>query len=114
MNLKRHLICSSILMTGWAALSTAQAQDVGQHPAVFAPRALPGIDPSTFLVGHPAGPAPLVHANHAHPAVTAKALRPQLDTDHYLVQPPATTRWLVGGQGEAKAATLAQRPVIVR
>ena len=35
--------------------ATAGAVDVGQHPAVFSPRSLPGIDPSTFIVGHPAG-----------------------------------------------------------
>ena len=35
--------------------ATAGAVGVGQHPAVFSPRSLPGIDPSTFIVGHPAG-----------------------------------------------------------
>jgi len=37
---------------------TAGAADVGQHPAIFTPRSLPGIDASTFIVGHPAGGAP--------------------------------------------------------
>ena len=37
---------------------SAAAADVGQHPAIFSPRSLPGIDASTFIVGHPAGGAP--------------------------------------------------------
>ena len=53
-----------------AAATLAVAQDVGQHPAVFAPRALPGVNPSTFVVGHPASPKSLSgHANYEHPAV---------------------------------------------
>ncbi|MBA3598653.1 MAG: hypothetical protein H0W40_14940 [Methylibium sp.] len=113
MNLTRTFLASSIAFAGVTLLSVAQAQDVGQHPAVFAPRALPAVDPSTFIVGHPAGLALRSgHANHEHPAVTRKALLPMLDTGRYLVQPPATTSWSAGSEGQA--ATLAQVPVIVR
>ena len=113
MNLERTLIASSIALAGLTLLTGARAQEVGQHPAVFAPRALPAIDPSTFIVAHPAGLALRAgHANHEHPAVTRKALAPKLDTGRYLVQPPATTRWSEGS--EAATATLAQVPVIVR
>jgi hypothetical protein len=42
-----------VALLGFAA--AASATDVGQHPAVFSPRSLPGIDASTFIPGHPAG-----------------------------------------------------------
>lgn len=109
MKLKQSLIGSLIALAG---LAGAHAGDVGQHPAVFAPRGLPGVDPSTFIVAHPAGLAwRRGHANHAHPAVANKAAGPQVDTDHYLVQPPASTRWTVRPAAEA---TMAQRPLILR
>ena len=47
---------SLTLLAALALPFAAVAQDVGQHPAVFAPRALPGVDSSTFIVGHPAAP----------------------------------------------------------
>jgi hypothetical protein len=64
------LLLSSLLVgTG----SVAQAQDVGQHPAIFAPRQLAGVDPSTFIVGHPASPSWRAgRANYDHPAVVVK------------------------------------------
>lgn len=86
---------SLALLAALALPFAAAAQDVGQHPAVFAPRALPGVDPSTFRVGHPASPRVLPgHANFEHPAVSAHDAARPLDTGRYLVQPPATTRWL--------------------
>jgi hypothetical protein len=86
---------SLALLAALALPFAAVAQDVGQHPAVFAPRALPGVDPSTFIVGHPAAPRFVTgHANFEHPAVSAHEATPALDTDRYLVQPPASTRWL--------------------
>jgi len=72
---------SLALLAALALPFAAVAQDVGQHPAVFAPRALPGVDPSTFIVGHPAAPRFVAgHANHEHPAVTAHDAAPELDT----------------------------------
>lgn len=113
MNFTRTLMASAIALAGMGLLSAAQAQGVGQHPAVYAPRALPAVDPSTFIVRHPAGLASRSgHANHEHPAVTRKAALPLLDTGRYLVQPPATTSWSAASEGQA--ATLAQVPVIVR
>lgn len=59
-----------------------------------------GLDPNTFIVGHPASPrwttAPVQHANGEHPAVLqARAARAaHIDGNTFLVQPPATTRWL--------------------
>lgn len=47
-----------LLIALLSAAASASATDVGQHPAVFSPRTLPGIDASTFIVGHPAGGAP--------------------------------------------------------
>ena len=85
----------SALLAG--SVISAQAQDVGQHPAVFAPRQLPGVDPSTFIVGHPASPMwDVGRANHDHPAGTAKrhwASRP-IDPNTFLVQPPASAQWM--------------------
>lgn len=113
MNLKHAFKAGSITLAALISLTAAQAQDVGQHPAVFAPRTLPAIDPSTFIVAHPAGLALRSgHANHEHPAVTAKASAPQIDIGRYLVQPPATARWSV--TSEVETATLAQVPIIVR
>lgn len=109
MNLKQTI---PALFLATAFLPAAQAAEVGQHPAVFAPRQLPAVDPSTFLVGHPAGLALRSgHANHEHPAVTNKAARPTLDIGRYLVQPPSTTRWKDSG-GDF-APTLARAPVAV-
>ena len=97
---------SLALLAALALPFAAVAQDVGQHPAVFAPRALPGVDPSTFIVGHPAAPRFVAgHANHEHPAVTAHDAAPEFDTDRYLVQPPASARWVT---------TAAAAPVVVR
>ncbi len=68
MNLTRTLMASAIALAGMGLLSAAQAQGVGQHPAVYAPRALPAVDPSTFIVRHPAGLAwRSGHANHEQP-----------------------------------------------
>lgn len=78
--------------------SAAAAEDVGQHPAIFAARSLPGVNPSTFVVGHPASPtwkAPAhVHANHPHPAIATSAMSAsRVDVNTFLVQPPAHVDW---------------------
>ncbi len=91
----------AISLASLCAFGTASAADVGQHPAVFAPRRLPAIDPSTFIVAHPAHGTPVtapvhVHANRDHPAVEVWHRAPAIDTDSYLVQPPASTRWTFG------------------
>ena len=78
-----------------ATASLAQAEDVGQHPAVFAPRQLPSVNPSTFIVAHPAALSWRAgHANFEHPAVQVKGEAPHVDTNGYLVQPPAPVSWI--------------------
>lgn len=92
MNIRTVLFAS--LLTGTALASSAQ--EVGQHPAVFAPRQLPGLNASTFIVGHPASPRWISgHANHEHPAVVINrgaASRP-IDPNTFIVQPPAHVEW---------------------
>lgn len=110
MNHKHSLIASLLALAG---LGAAHAADVGQHPALFSPRGLHTVEPSTSIVGHPASPAwRRSPANHEHPAVSKKWAKPALDTDHYLVQPPASTRWSVPARDQAM--TLARRPTILR
>ena len=85
----------------------AMAQDVGQHPAVFAARSLPGVDANTFIVGHPASPRNRVtHANREHPAVTqwARAATPAIDSNLFLVQPPTPVLWTMGPRGDLPLA----------
>lgn len=55
-----------------------------------------GIDPNTFIVGHPASPRwVLTHANGEHPAVLqARQTRAAVDVNTFLVQPPAAVQWL--------------------
>lgn len=80
------------------AAAGAFAQDVGQHPAVFAPRQLAGLDASTFVVGHPASPRwKVVHANQDHPAVVVHRgwTNRKLDPNTFMVQPPAPVVWTV-------------------
>ena len=98
---------SLALLAALALPLSAAAQDVGQHPAVFAPRSLPGVDPSTFIVGHPAAPRYVVrHANFEHPALAAREVAPRLDAGRYLVQPPASTRWLTSAAGATDVPTV--------
>lgn len=105
MSYKQPLIATLLTL---ASLGAARAAEVGQHPAVFAPRGQHDVEAATFIVGHPAAPVwRRDHANLAHPAVSNKTAAPRVDTDHYLVQPPASTQW----RAEA-AATLTQQPVV--
>ena len=96
---------SLALLAALALPFAAAAEDVGQHPAVFSPRTLPGVDPSNFRVGHPASPRMLPgHANFEHPAVTSHDIARPLDTGRYLVQPPASTRWVTTAAAGAATA----------
>lgn len=67
---------TALLIALLSVAASASATDVGQHPAVFSPRTLPGIDASTFIVGHPAGGAPgqaeAPPAPKAEPSAAAK------------------------------------------
>ena len=89
-------IVLSAALSALATLGVARAEDIGQHPAVFAPRELPGVNPSTFIVGHPASPTVRGgHANFEHPAVLIARRHAGIDPNTYLVQPPAMVSWKV-------------------
>ena len=77
------------------AVTATEAQALGQHPALQVNRAAPTIDPSTFIVAHPAQVTLRGgHAGYEHPALSARpAHTGGIDTNTFLVQPPATTTW---------------------
>lgn len=91
-----HITTRVVLaLTALVGASLAQANDVGQHPAVYAPRQLPSVNPSYFIVAHPASLNWRAgHAGFDHPAVTVKGEAAHVDTNAYLVQPPAQVSWL--------------------
>lgn len=106
MNTRLFLLPLALIAAGTCQI--AAAEDVGQHPAVFAPRQLPAVNPNTFIVGHPASPRTRAgHANSEHPAVTlAAAARPgAVDGNTFLVQPPASVQWTLGPAAPLLAAT---------
>lgn len=70
-----------------------------------------GIDPNTFILGHPASPRwKVVHSNGEHPAVLVARRAQQsaqlssIDPNQFIVQPPASVRWLVRGDSEVTTA----------
>jgi hypothetical protein len=91
----KHCIAPiATLLLAVTAATGVKAEDIGQHPAIFAPRALPGVNPSTFIVGHPASPTNRAgHANFEHPAVVAARAAAAVDVNVFLVQPPASVVW---------------------
>src|SRR3954463_11564217 len=102
---------TAFLASLMAASSFASlAQGVFQHPAVSTPPPVAGVDPSTFLVGHPASPRWQVHhANADHPAIaiSREASHRSVDSNIFIVQPPAHVEWINPGPvgaGEAGAA----------
>jgi hypothetical protein len=99
---------TTVLATLLAATTFASlAQGVGQHP-VPAPHQSAGVDPSTFLVGHPASPAwQLRHANDDHPAIAMRRKENRLDPNTFIVQPPAHVEWTNPGAAGTKAAVAA-------
>ena len=88
---------TAVLATLLAATTFASlAQGVFHHPAVSTPPQAAGVDPSTFLVGHPASPSWQVrHANADHPAIAMRreAARGLIDPNTFIVQPPAHAQW---------------------
>ena len=92
MNTRNAVLASLLAATSFASL----AQGVFQHPAVATPPQVAGVDPSTFLVGHPASPTWQVrHANADHPAIAMRreASRNVIDPNTFVVQPPAHAEW---------------------
>ena len=91
-----RLIAVVALAVTLCAVVGAQAQTLGQHPAVLVQRAGQGIDPNTFIVTHPAQVTlKSGHAGYEHPALTARrdAATAGVDANTFLVQPPASTTW---------------------
>jgi hypothetical protein len=71
----------ALSLASLTSLATTQAvAEVSQHAAVFAPRSLPGVNPWTIMVCHPASPQFVAgHATYAHPAVSAQREARELD-----------------------------------
>ena len=87
----------ALVMAGAVALP-AEAQQAGWHPATsVGARPVAGIDPNTWILGHPASPTTRGgHANFEHPAVLVAraAASGGIDPNTFLVQPPATVTWI--------------------
>ena len=92
MRTRTAVLASLLAATSFASL----AQGVFQHPAVSTPPQVAGVDPSTFIVGHPASPTwQLRHANADHPAIAMRreATHRLIDPNTFIVQPPAHVEW---------------------
>jgi hypothetical protein len=102
------VLASLLAATSFATL----AQGTFQHPAVSTPPQVAGVDPSTFVVGHPASPTwQLRHANADHPAIAMHrgATRRLIDPNTFIVQPPAHTEWTHPGAAGTEEAVAAVR-----
>lgn len=90
------LLAMALLITGAAAMPV-EAQSVGWHPATSSRSVLSaGIDPNTFIVGHPASPTMRAgHAGSEHPAVlmAREAGQRGIDANTFIVQPPVAVTW---------------------
>ena len=90
MRTRTAVLASVLAATSFASL----AQGVFQHPAVSTPPQVAGVDPSTFIVGHPASPSWQVrHANADHPAIAMRRQAAQIDFNTFIVLPPAHAEW---------------------
>jgi hypothetical protein len=83
---------AAIAAAGLVATQTAGAQPI--MPART------GIDPNTFIVGHPASPQWRVNRiGGEHPAVQQLRAGPVgIDANTFTVQPPASVNWLAQGE----------------
>lgn len=105
------LVPSVVLGSILCALSqVCAAGDIGQHPAIFVSRSLPGIEASSFIVGHPAGgyAGRAERANFEHPAVVMHRAGQiaHVDPNTFIVQPPATTAWTAPAAAPVVTATI--------
>ena len=99
-------VASAMVVTTVRAQS-ADEHPMSPHPALQVKARTQGIDPNTFIVGHPASPQWVRgHANHEHPAVIVarRAHQPQIDANAFLVQPPATTAWTLAPEADTQLA----------
>ena len=109
-------VLATLAVVAATVVTTAQAQDqhpMGQHPALLVKARTQGIDPNTFIVGHPASPQWVRgHANHDHPAVLVarRTGQSQIDANTFLVQPPATTAWTMGPEVDTQLAGATTAP----
>jgi len=105
----RTAVLASLLA---ASTFASLAQGVFQHPAVSTPPQVTGVDPSTFIVGHPASPTWQVrHANADHPAIAMRreASRHVVDPNTFIVQPPAHVEWTLPRDAGMEATVAAVR-----
>jgi hypothetical protein len=90
------LAALALVMAAGGAAAEPAAEPFGWHPALAVRPVATGIDPNTFIVGHPASPTVRGgRANFDHPAVLIVRRRAGIDPNTYLVQPPATVSWTV-------------------
>lgn len=103
MRTRTAVLASLLAATTFASL----AQGTFQHPAVSTPPQVAGVDPSTFIVGHPASPTwQLRHADADHPAIAMRREenRRLIDPNTFIVQPPAHAEWThLGAAGTEEA-----------
>lgn len=115
MNLRfQACVVSSLVVAAASVALPSRAQGLVPHPAVLMHAAPSGINPNTFIVGHPASPkwgatATPVRANAEHPAVLVarRANVPHIDVNAFLVQPPATITWTLGPRDDDASVRLA-------
>jgi hypothetical protein len=70
-----------------------------------------GIDPNTFIVGHPASPTVRGgHANFEHPAVIVARRAVGIDANTFIVQPPVAVSWTVQPERADDTRLAALRP----
>ena len=104
MRTRTALLATLIAAPAFATL----AQGVGHEARVPTPHQSAGVDPSTFLVGHPASPTwQLRHANPDHPAIAMRREASRLDPNTFIVQPPAHVEWTNPGAASTHAAVAA-------
>lgn len=106
MNAARFAYGAVVALALIAAVSQADAQTFGSHPAFGGKPAAVTLDPNHFIVGHPAGLVQRAgHANQAHPAdAVSRQGAPAVDANHFLVQPPSSVHWALASD---EALTLA-------
>ena len=106
------LAALALVMAAGGAAAEPAAQPFGWHPALTARPVVAGIDPNTFIVGHPASPTVRGgHANFEHPAVIVarRAGEAGVDANTFIVQPPVSVTWTVVPEPEADTRLAALR-----
>lgn len=99
----------ALALSALATTGVSHAAELGDHPAVLATRSVAAINPSTFIVGHPASPTTRAgHANFEHPAVLVARQAAAIDPNTFVVQPPVQVSWTDSSVLE-RTASLARR-----